>query len=230
MTTPTPSSAPERATTRRLLLAGAVAGPLFTTVLVAQLAFREGFDLTRHPLSLLALGEGGLVQVANFIAAGGLSLAFAAGVRRMLRGGPGGTWGPALLAIYGAGLVVAGIFTADPALGFPPGTPDGIPATLTFHGTVHAVAPPVAFSALIAACIVLARRFRVEGARRWSAGSIATGVAALALVVPVPPDGASVRLAIGVVLGMAWVAAVGLRLAGRTEGHGAARQPQPASA
>jgi hypothetical membrane protein len=224
------ASRPQRATTRRLLLAGTVAGPLFTTVLVAQLAVREGFDLTRHPISMLALGEGGWVQVLNFIVAGVLSLAFAAGVRRTLRGGPGGTWGPALLAVYGAGLVVAGIFTADPALGFPPGTPDGIPATLTFHGTVHAVAPPVAFSALIAACFVLARRFRVEGAGRWSRASIATGVAAFALVVPVPPDGASVRLAIGIVLGMAWVAAVGLRLAGRIDAPGPARQPQPASA
>lgn len=239
MTTTTPSAATgvaeERrvrplATTQRLLLAGTVAGPLFATVLLAQLAVREGFDLTRHPISMLALGEGGWVQVLNFVAAGVLSLAFAAGVRRMYRGGPGGTWGPALLAIYGTGLVVAGIFTADPGLGFPPGAPDGIPATLTFHGTVHAIAPPVAFSALIAACFVLARRFRVEGAGRWRRASIATGVAAFVLVVPVPPDGASLRLAAGILLGMAWVAAVGLRLAGRLDSRGAEPEPGPAAA
>src|SRR5688572_24191179 len=174
------------AMTRRLLTAGFLAGPLFTVVLVAQLGLRDGFDIRRHPISLLALGDGGWVQIANFIVAGVLTIAFAVGVRRSLRGGRASSWGPVLLALHGAGLVVAGISTADPALGFPPGTPDGIPGSFTFHGTVHAIAPPVAFTALIGACLVFARRFRVVGANRWARYSIITGVTALLLVAPVP--------------------------------------------
>jgi hypothetical membrane protein len=194
-----------------------VAGPLFTAVLLVQLRC-EGLDIGHHPLSLLALGDAGWVQVANFVGCGLLALAFAAGVRRAIRPGRASTWGPILLGIYGAGLVAAGVFTADPALGFPPGTPDRIPDTFTFHGTVHAVMPPTAFTALIVACFVFARRFRGEGANAWAAYSMVTAVVALLLVIPVPQDGYSVRLATGIVIAWAWVAAV----AARSRGNGRA--------
>ena len=40
------------------LLAGAiVAGPLFLVVSLTQAFIRDGFDLRRHPISLLSLGE-----------------------------------------------------------------------------------------------------------------------------------------------------------------------------
>ena len=204
--------ADDRATTRTLLAAGLVAGPLFTAVLLVQLAVREGFDITHHPLSLLALGDLGWVQVANFVAAGLLALGFAVGVRRVIRPGRAQTWGPRLLGVYGAGLVLAGVFTADPALGFPPGTPDRIPDTMTLHGTIHAIMPPVGFTALIAACLVFARRFREERATAWAAYSVVTAIVALLLVVPVPPDGASALLAAGIVVGWVWVTALAARL------------------
>ena len=202
----------DRSTDRVLLRAGLIAGPLFTAVLLVQLAVRPGFDISHHPLSLLALGDAGWVQVTNFVVAGLLSLAFAVGVRRAIRGERAGTWGPVLLGSYGAGLVVAGVFTADPALGFPPGTPDRIPDTFSTHGMIHAFAPPMAFTALIAACLVFARRYRAEGASRWAAYSVVTAVFALVLVVPVPPEGASLRLAVAVVLGWAWVTSLATRL------------------
>ena len=65
--------------TRVLVTAGVVAGPLFVLVGLVQVLTREGFDLTRHPLSLLALGDLGWIQIANFIVAGVLMLAFALG-------------------------------------------------------------------------------------------------------------------------------------------------------
>ena len=40
--------------TRILLIAGAVAGPIFAAVATAQVLLRDGFDLRRHPLSQLA--------------------------------------------------------------------------------------------------------------------------------------------------------------------------------
>ena len=78
-------------------------------------------SLSRHPLSLLALGDLGWVQIANFIVAGVLMLVFAFGARRSLVDGPGRTWAPVLFGIYGLGLVLGGAFTAEPALGFPAG-------------------------------------------------------------------------------------------------------------
>lgn len=199
-------------TTTRALSAGLVAGPLFTILLLVQFAVRDGFDITHHPLSLLALGDAGWIQVFNFVASGLLTIAFALGVRRAIYPGHTATWGPILLAVYGLGLVVAGIFTADPALGFPPGTPDRIPDTFTVHGTIHAFAPPIAFTALIVACLVFARRFRSERATAWVGYSMATAIIALVLVVQVPPDGASLRLAAGAVIGWVWVTALATRL------------------
>jgi hypothetical protein len=65
---------------RTLVACGIVLGPLFALVLAAQAATRPGFDLRRHPLSRLALGEGGGVQTANFLAAGLLAVACAVGM------------------------------------------------------------------------------------------------------------------------------------------------------
>ena len=48
-----------------------------------------------------------------------------------------------------SGSCIGGAFTADPALGFPAGAPEGIPETMSFHAMVHAIAPPLAFTALV---------------------------------------------------------------------------------
>jgi hypothetical protein len=47
---------------RFLLICGVVAGPFFYLVVLLQMATRKGFDITRHPISLLSLGSGGWVQ------------------------------------------------------------------------------------------------------------------------------------------------------------------------
>lgn len=201
---------PER--TRRLLTGGLIAGPLFVAVVIGQILTREGFDLSRHPISLLSVGDFGWIQIANFVVAGLLSLGFVFGVRRTVTAGRGATWGPILLAIYGIGLIAGGVFVADPGLGFPPGTPDGIPATFTWHGTIHAFAPPIAFLALVVACIVFARRFAADGDRGWSTYSAITAAAAFILAIPVPPEGASIRLALAMSIGAAWVSALAMHL------------------
>jgi hypothetical protein len=83
-------------TTRALLACGVAAGPLFVVVGLAQMLTRDGFDPLRHPLSLLSLGDLGWIQIANFVLAGGLFVACAVGMRRVMRPGRGGTWGPLL--------------------------------------------------------------------------------------------------------------------------------------
>jgi hypothetical protein len=50
-------------------------------------------------------------------------IAGAADMRRVLCRSRGGTWGPLLIGVYEVGLIGAGFFRADQALGFPPGLP-----------------------------------------------------------------------------------------------------------
>lgn len=198
--------------TQRLATAGACAGPLFVGLVAAQMATDPDFDLRHQPLSLLALGPHGWVQVANFVLTGVLVLFLAATVRRSWAGGAGGRWGPILLAVFGAGLVAAGVFLPDAALGYPAGTPDRIPADFSWHGTLHAVAPPVAFTALVGACLVAARRFRREQRRWWTAYSVATGLVSLVLSAWPSADTAGVRLAVAAVLGLCWTTALAVHL------------------
>jgi hypothetical protein len=86
-------TAPPRAPTgqtARLLACGVVAGPLFIGLVLLQAITRDGFDLRRHPLSLLSLGGLGCIQIANFVVAGALCVACAVGMRRVLHPGPAG--------------------------------------------------------------------------------------------------------------------------------------------
>src|SRR5262245_41597171 len=120
--TPTRVEPCDRATsvTRSLLGYGVIAGPLYVVISLGQALTRDGFDMTRHAWSLLANGSLGWVQIVNFVLVGAMTIAFAVGLARAL---PGQRWAPRLVGAYGLSLIAAGVFRADPALGFPPGTP-----------------------------------------------------------------------------------------------------------
>ncbi|MFC7646016.1 DUF998 domain-containing protein [Streptosporangium lutulentum] len=133
----TPASAP---TTRLLLTCAVVSAPLWAVVSLAQAATREGFDLIRHPLSVLSSGSLGWLQITNFLVAGVLTVAGATGLRRAMHGSPGGTWAPRLVLVNGIGMIAAGVFVMDPADGFPVGTPPGCPRRSP--GTPTATWPP----------------------------------------------------------------------------------------
>src|SRR5262245_53305328 len=122
-----------RPSTRTLLACATVAAPLWAVVSLAQAATRDGFDLTRHPLSALSNGDLGWLQIANFILAGVLTVAGASGLARVLFATPGGVWAPRLVRVSGFGLIAAGVFVMDPADGYPAGTPAGMPATFSWH-------------------------------------------------------------------------------------------------
>ncbi len=201
-----------RKMTRALLACGVVAGPLFVVVALVQVLVRAGFDIRRHPVSLLSLGDLGWIQITNFVVSGLLAVALAVGMRRVLHPGRGGTWGPLLIGVFGVGLIAGGVFTADPALGFPAGAPAGIPDQLTWHAMVHAIAPPLAFLSLIVACFVLIRRFATSRQWGWIVYSAATGVSVLTLSAWPDQDGMSVRLAIATVLGFAWTSLMAAHL------------------
>src|SRR5947209_1148079 len=152
--------------TRALLICGLIAGPFYIVVGLIQALTRPGFDILRHDLSLLANGDLGWIQITNLVLSGLLVGAFAVGMRRTLSAGRGRTWGPILLGIYGLGLIGAGFFIADPAFGFPPGTPADAHA-ISWHGLLHFICGGVGFLALIAACFVLGRRFASQRQRGW---------------------------------------------------------------
>jgi hypothetical protein len=126
--------------TRALLACGIVAGPLFLAVALTQAFTRQGFDLSRHPLSLLSLGDLGWIQITSFVVTGVLYVACAVGMRRALGPGPGAAWGPRLVGVLGIGLIMGGVFLTDAGAGFPPGAPAGAPE-ISWHGMLHNVAP-----------------------------------------------------------------------------------------
>jgi hypothetical protein len=95
--------------------------------------------------------------------------------------GIGHKWVPRLLVVLGIGLIMGGVFVADAGLGFPSGTPGGVPATLSWHGTIHGFAPIIGFSAHVAALFILARRFGKQGERGLMWTTIIVGVAMFVL-------------------------------------------------
>jgi hypothetical protein len=202
--------------TRTLLLCGAIAGPLYVVVGFGQALLREGFDLRRHALSLLSNGDLGWIQIANFLISGALVIACAVGMRRVLHSRPAGTWGPRLIGVYGGALVAAGVFVADPAQGFPPGAPAGVPAAWSWHSTLHFVSALVGFLALIAACAVFARGFARRGERGWAAYSALTGVIFFASFAALASSGGNealnVAFAGAVVLAWVWVTLLAMRV------------------
>jgi hypothetical membrane protein len=205
---PLPASA-VLADTRSLLTCGAVAAPLWVVVSLAQAATREGFDLTRHPLSALGNGALGWLQITNFLIAGVLTIAGAIGLRRVLRS----AWAPRLVLLNGIGTVAAGVFVMDAGDGFPAGTPRGTVPPLSWHAYGHMAAGSVAFFSLIAACYVLGRHFGRAGDRRAAVASHVAGTALLlgdGWAMSGGPAG-SLTLAVGAVTAMLWISVVAAR-------------------
>jgi hypothetical membrane protein len=206
----------------RLLLIGGVIGPLlFIVVFLIEGATRPDYSAWHYVVSALSLSEQGWMQIINFIISGGLVLGFAIGLRRILRSGKGTTWGPILLGIIGLGLIGSGFFVMDPPPGYPPGTP----VTTTLHGSVHLLLGAIVFSALPAACFVLARRFAGDSSwRQWAVYSNATGVLLVIFIIvqkvvqlspdPNSPMGLVQRL--NIIIGWVWIALVALALLRKT--------------
>ena len=204
-----------RLPTRTLLLGGMLAGPLYLSVGLLQALTRPGFDLTRHDLSLLANGPLGWIQTANFLVTGLLVVAGALGLRRTVQRRASGTALPLQLGLYGLGLIGAGLFRADPAFGFPPGTPATAHA-LSGHGLLHIICGGLGFLALIAACLVTARRCAATGHRGWALCSAATGLVFCAAFAGIATgsDQRAIVLAFygAVVLAWTWLSTLSARL------------------
>ena len=121
---------------------------------------------------------------------------------------------PILIGLYGLGLVLAGIFPPPACCGFPAGTPDDQLPVMTPSAIVHSIAFMIAFSSLIIACFVAARRL----SGRWSTLSLAAGIAmpllvGLGMANLVAPG---IAFFVAAIIGWAWLAALVLQLADAT--------------
>lgn len=165
----------ELVSTRLLLAAGLIAGPLYMIIGTIQAVTRDGFDISRHAWSMLTLGSYGWVQTLNFLATGLLIIAAATGLRRAT----GSHWASRLLTVHGLGVMAAGVFVPDLALGFPPGAPEETQA-ISWHAIVHFTVGGLGFICFIAACFVMARMFSRYGDRARAGLSRVTGTIFLA--------------------------------------------------
>lgn len=201
-----------RISTRALLTGGAVAGPLYVATWLIQAFTREGFDITRHPASLLANGGPGWIQTANFVVSGLLCIGAAVGLRRTTSG-RGRVWGPRLVGAYGVGLLLAAAFPADPGAGFPVGTPADY-AEISTRGMGHFVAGTIGFSGLIAACLVFAAHYRALGRRTLARFSTATGILFFAAFAGLNAGAGSrptiIAFDLAVILGWTWLTTITL--------------------
>jgi hypothetical membrane protein len=211
MTTTTKQAAPP------LLLAGAVAGPLYVGIGTIEAIVRDGFDIRKHSLSLLANGTGGWIHSTMMVVTGLLTVV---GVLALRRAGLTSRWAVGGLVVYGAGVAAAGLMRADPALGFPPGTPDAMPETISWHGFGHVIAGMIGFIGLIVACFVLSRWFGRRGATGWSRFSLVTGIVYLLGLVGLGAGSGTTAVNLGftvaVILGWTWITMLMLRA--RAEG------------
>jgi hypothetical membrane protein len=195
----------ESRVTKSLLGYGVIAGPIYVAASLLQALTRQGFDLTRHAWSLLSDGALGWIQITNFVLAGLMTVAAAVGLRRA----GVGRWLPRLVGVYGVSLVAAGVFRADPALGFPAGTPVDAHA-MSWHGALHLLSGGIGFGCLIAACIVAGR-----GNRGWAVYSRVTGVVFLAAFAGIASGSQGVWTTLpftaAVVLAWSWITALSVR-------------------
>jgi hypothetical protein len=220
-------------TARSTLACGAVAGPLFVTVGLAQAFSRAGFDLNQHTLSLLSNGDLGWIQIANFVVSGALFVAAATGMRPVVTSGRAATWGPRLIAVFGAGTAAAGAFVPDPAYGFPPGTPASKPTSVSWHGALHYTVASLAFLALIVACFVFASRFRNLGQRAWATCSTLIGALLIVGVGAISSGAhnatANLSFVTAALLGFLWVSALATQLRAEAGTPAPLRPPRSSS-
>lgn len=158
-----------------LLTVGMATAVSFLAVVLVEGAFRAGYDPVYHTGSELELGERGWIQRANFLAVGLGMLAFAAGLNRVLDT----PVGAALLAIFGLGLFVSGVFAPDPVRGYPPGAPVEPRAEPSRGARIHHLSGPVSFLAILGACLVVA--LQLDAVWRWY--TLATAVAGFGMTV-----------------------------------------------
>jgi hypothetical membrane protein len=219
---------PRPATGLRLGAVAGVAGPVaFTAAWAAASLLQAGHGAAEVQISGLAAPDARdpWIMITGFVVLGGCSVAFGSALQRELGGSGRAGPGPRLIQAAGALTVAAGLLRRDRML-------LASPAGESWHNHAHDLVSALIYLALVAAPLLLARRFR--GDPRWralrvplAAGSLAT-IAVLAVFFAQPfPAAGGVLQRIGVTVPLAAMGAVALRLlaAGPGGAMGLARAP-----
>lgn len=188
------------AVTRSMLGWGVVAGPFYLVVGLVLALTRDGFDFSRHPLSVLMLGDLGWMQVTNLALSGLMVLVAGVGMARAHARGTG-----VAVGVYGAAMIASAIFPPDPMPGFPPGQ-DGATSP-SMSGVLHLAFGAIGFVSLGVAALLLGRWFAGRGEGRAAVWSRAAGVVVLVGFVGGVALGAAgvAGLWLAVVAGFAWL-------------------------
>jgi len=143
----------------RLRAACGIAGPVaFTAAWVTSTLRQTGYSVAEEHLSGLAAPDARdpEIMLAGFLALGACTTAFGSALREAL-GGPGrASPGPWLVRCAGVGTVAAGLLRRDRMLLHPPG---GAGGGQSWHNHGHDLASGIVYAALLAAPLLLARRF-----------------------------------------------------------------------
>lgn len=134
-----------------------VVGPvLFTAAWVLSSLRQVGHSATEVQLSGLAADDARdpQIMVAGFVVLGVCSIGFGLALRRAFSPSAAGAW---LVVVAGAAAVAAGAFRRDHVLLVGPGFTGE-----SWHNQVHDVVSGVAYGAMLAAPLALARRFRSD--------------------------------------------------------------------
>ncbi len=197
------------AITRSLLGWGILAGPFYLLLGLAEALTRDGFDLSRHPLSVLMLGDWGWVQRLNLLLSALMTLAAAVGLMRAMGKRVAGV----LVGAYAVCLALSGVFAPDPMAGFPPGAPMG---QVSLGGLLHMAFGAAGFCLLVAACFNAASWYSHRGETAFSTLSrIAGGTVIVGFIAGAVLSTRAVGIAAlwaAVVVGWAWLAAFSARL------------------
>lgn len=202
--------------TRMALIVGAVAGPLYVCVGTLEALLRRGFDIRIHSLSLLANGPGGWIHSTLLVVSGLLTIIGALGLASAQRRTGRRSYFMIIgLAVYGLGIATAGLLRADPAEGFPIGTPLGPPVAVTASGIGHLVAGGLGFLGFIVACLACARRSAKAGDRTWAVCSAVVGVYYLVAFAGIASGAGNpvinIAFTVAVALGWVWLTALFIR-------------------
>ena len=150
---------------RRLIALGVVGVVTLMAVSTIDGLTRDGgYDPMRHWVSLLSHGDRGWLGTADLLVSGSLVAVSSIGFRTALRGREGAVWTSVMIGIFGAGLVLAGLFPIDPVQGYPTDAP---PPPISWSGRLHSVAGTTVIVSLTAMCFVGARLF----SQPWSASA-----------------------------------------------------------
>jgi hypothetical protein len=138
-------------------------------------------------------------------------LAAASGFRRAL--GPKSRAVTGFLAGYGLAMIAGAIFRADPVDGFPPGTPEGMPTSISTIGLMHFASGALGFLCLALSGLAAARTMKRRGESSLARLSLFSGVVVVlgffgGIASPIGVLG----IWIAVVVGWIWLAAMSLGL------------------